>query len=311
MTTFLIRRLLHSIFVVLAITLVIFVLVRMTGDPVSIMFQAGEPTKEAIEELRKNLGLDEPVYIQFALYLKDMFTGNLGTSFRTGESVIGMMQEKMGATLLLAFGGMFVALLIAIPVGIISAVRRGSVADFFGRIFSLLGISFPNFWLGIMLIIIFAVKLRWFPASGYQGLEYLVLPSVALGLILSGILARLVRSSMLEVLNQQYINTARSKGIKEWIVIIKHGLRNALIPTVTFIGLQFGTLLGGTVIIEQVFSWPGIGRMLIDAISQRDFPVIQGSVIILSFLMIFVNLLVDISYGFIDPRIRQGGGKSE
>ena len=311
MTTFLIRRLVHSIFVVLAITLVIFVLVRLTGDPVSIMFQAGEPTKEAIAELRKNLGLDEPVYVQFALYLKDMFTGNLGTSFRTGESVIGMMQEKMGATLLLAFGGMFVALLIAIPVGIISAVRRGSVADFFGRIFSLLGISFPNFWLGIMLIIIFAVKLRWFPASGYQGLEYLVLPSVALGLILSGILARLVRSSMLEVLNQQYINTARSKGIKEWIVVIKHGLRNALIPTVTFIGLQFGTLLGGTVIIEQVFSWPGIGRMLIDAISQRDFPVIQGSVIILSFLMIFVNLLVDISYGFIDPRIRQGGGKSE
>jgi len=311
MTTFLIRRLLHSIFVVLAITLVIFVLVRLTGDPVSIMFQAGEPTKEAIAELRKNLGLDEPVYVQFALYLKDMFTGNLGTSFRTGESVIAMMQEKMGATLLLAFGGMFVALLIAIPVGIISAVRRGSVADFFGRIFSLLGISFPNFWLGIMLIIIFAVKLRWFPASGYQGLEYLVLPSVALGLILSGILARLVRSSMLEVLNQQYINTARSKGIKEWIVVIKHGLRNALIPTVTFIGLQFGTLLGGTVIIEQVFSWPGIGRMLIDAISQRDFPVIQGSVIILSFLMIFVNLLVDISYGFIDPRIRQGGGKSE
>ncbi|MFP3388166.1 nickel ABC transporter permease [Brevibacillus sp. SIMBA_040] len=311
MTTFLIRRLLHSIFVVLAITLVIFVLVRLTGDPVSIMFQAGEPTKEAIAELRKNLGLDEPVYVQFVLYLKDMFTGNLGTSFRTGESVIAMMQEKMGATLLLAFGGMFVALLIAIPVGIISAVRRGSVADFFGRIFSLLGISFPNFWLGIMLIIIFAVKLRWFPASGYQGLEYLVLPSVALGLILSGILARLVRSSMLEVLNQQYINTARSKGIKEWIVVIKHGLRNALIPTVTFIGLQFGTLLGGTVIIEQVFSWPGIGRMLIDAISQRDFPVIQGSVIILSFLMIFVNLLVDISYGFIDPRIRQGGGKSE
>ncbi|MGG1659831.1 nickel ABC transporter permease [Brevibacillus sp. NRS-1366] len=311
MTAFLIRRLLHSIFVVLAITLVIFVLVRLTGDPVSIMFQAGEPTKEAIAELRKNLGLDEPVYVQFVLYVKDMFTGNLGTSFRTGETVIGMMQEKMGATLLLAFGGMFVALLIAFPVGIISAVRRGSAADFFGRIFSLLGISFPNFWLGIMLIIIFAVKLRWFPASGYQGLEYLVLPSVALGLILSGILARLVRSSMLEVLNQQYINTARSKGIKEWIVIIKHGLRNALIPTVTFIGLQFGTLLGGTVIIEQVFSWPGIGRMLIDAISQRDFPVIQGSVIILSFLMIFVNLLVDISYGFIDPRIRQGGGKSE
>ncbi len=311
MTAFIFRRLVHSVFVVLAITLVVFVLVRLTGDPVAIMFQAGEPTKEAIEELRKNLGLDQPVYIQFLQYVKDMLTGNFGNSFRTGESVWSMMQNKMGATLLLAFGGMFVALVIAMPVGIISAVRRGSVADFFGRIFSLIGISFPNFWLGIMLIIIFAVKLRWLPASGYQGLQYLVLPSVALGLILAGIFARLVRSSMLEVLNRQYINTARSKGIKEWVVIIKHGLRNALIPTVTFIGLQFGTLLGGTVIIEQVFSWPGIGRMLIDAISQRDFPVIQGSVIILSFLMVFVNLLVDISYGFIDPRIKQGGGTSE
>lgn len=311
MAAFILRRMIHSLFVVLAITLVIFVLVRLTGDPVAIMFQAGEPTKEAIAELQKNLGLDQPMYVQLGIYLKDMLSGNFGSSFRTGENVLSMMQEKMGATLLLAFGGLFVALLIAIPVGIISAVRRGSAADFFGRIFSLLGISFPNFWLGIMLIIIFAVKLRWFPASGYQGPEYLVLPSIALGLILSGILARLVRSSMLEVLNQQYINTARSKGIKEWLVIIKHALRNALIPTVTFIGLQFGTLLGGTVILEQVFSWPGIGRMLIDAISQRDFPVIQGTVIVLSFLMILVNLLVDISYGFIDPRIKQGGGKSE
>jgi peptide/nickel transport system permease protein len=311
MTTFIVKRVIHSLFVVFAITLVIFVLVRLTGDPVAIMFQAGEPSKEAIEELRRNLGLDQPVYVQLAIYLKDMLTGNFGTSFRTGESVMQMMQEKMGATLLLACGGMFTALLIALPVGIISAVKRGSASDFFGRIFSLLGISFPNFWLGIMLIIIFAVKLGWFPASGYQGPEYLVLPSVALGLILSGILARLIRSSMLEVLNQQYINTARSKGIKEWLVIIRHALRNALIPTVTFIGLQFGTLLGGTVIIEQVFSWPGIGRMLIDAISQRDFPVIQGTVIILSFLMIFVNLLVDISYSFIDPRIKQAGGKSE
>ncbi|MBO8162826.1 MAG: ABC transporter permease [Brevibacillus sp.] len=311
MTAFIARRIVHSLFVVLAITVVIFVLVRLTGDPVAVMFQSGEPTAEAIQELRKNLGLDQPIYIQLAIYVKDMLTGNFGTSFRTGESVFSMIMEKMGATLLLACGGMLTALLIALPVGILSAVKRGSAIDFFGRIFSLLGISFPNFWLGIMLIIIFAVHLKWFPASGYQGPEYLILPSVSLGLILSGILARLIRSSMLEVLNQQYITTARSKGIKEWMVIIKHALRNALIPTVTFIGLQFGTLLGGTVIIEQVFSWPGVGRLVIDAISQRDFPVIQGSVIVLAFLMILVNLVVDISYGFIDPRIKQGGGKSE
>jgi peptide/nickel transport system permease protein len=311
MTSFIAKRIVHSMFVVFAITIVIFVLVRLTGDPVALMFQAGEPTKEAIEQLRKSLGLDQPIYIQLLIYIKNMITGNFGNSFRSGESVESMMAQKMGATLLLACGGMVIALLIAVPVGIISAVRRGSLSDFFGRLISLLGISFPNFWLGIMLIIIFAVKLHWLPASGYKGFEYLVLPSISLGLILSGIFARLIRSSMLEVLNHQYITTARSKGIKEWKVIIKHALRNALIPTVTFIGLQFGTLLGGTVIIEQVFSWPGIGRLLLDAISQRDFPVIQGSVIILSFLMIFVNLLVDISYSFIDPRIKQGGGKGE
>jgi peptide/nickel transport system permease protein len=310
MAAFIIRRIIHSVFVVFAISLVIFILIRLTGDPVAVMFQSGEPTKEAIEQLRKNLGLDQPTYVQYGLFLQDLFSGNLGTSFRTGEDVYTMMKEKMGATLLLAFGGMSVALLIAVPVGVLSAVKRGSAVDFFGRIFSLMGISFPNFWLGIMLIIIFAVNLRWFPASGYEGLEYLVLPSVALGLILSGILARLIRSSMLEVLNQQYISTARSKGISEWLVVIKHALRNALIPTITFIGIQFGTLLGGTVIIEQVFSWPGIGRLLIDAISQRDFPVIQGAVIILSFLMVLVNLLVDISYSFIDPRIKVEGGKN-
>jgi len=160
-----------------------------------------------------------------------------------------------------------------------------------------------------MFILIFAVQLRWFPASGYEGIRYLVLPAFTLGLILSGILARLIRSSMLEVLNQQYISTARSKGIKEWLVIVKHALRNALIPTVTFIGLQFGTLLGGTVIIEQVFSWPGVGRLLIDAVSQRDFPVIQGAVIYLALIMVLVNLIVDISYSFIDPRIKVGEEK--
>jgi len=200
-------------------------------------------------------------------------------------------------------------LLIALPVGVLSAVKKGSGIDFFGRIFALLGLSFPNFWLGIMFILIFAVQLRWFPASGYEGIRYLVLPAFTLGLILSGILARLIRSSMLEVLNQQYISTARSKGIKEWLVIVKHALRNALIPTVTFIGLQFGTLLGGTVIIEQVFSWPGVGRLLIDAVSQRDFPVIQGAVIYLALIMVLVNLIVDISYSFIDPRIKVGEEK--
>ena len=310
MTSFILRRVIHSLYVVLAISIIIFLALRLTGDPVSIMFGAGEPTKAAILSLRHSLGLDRPLYVQYLIFLKGIFTLNLGTSFRTGQPVADLIFSRMGATVTLAFAGIIVALIIAFPVGIISAVKRGSFWDFGGRVFSLMGISFPNFWLGIMFIIIFAVTLHWLPASGYSGFEYLILPAFTLGLILSGILARLVRSSMLEVLNQQYISTARSKGITEWRVIIKHGFRNALIPTITFLGLQFGSLLGGTVIIEQVFSWPGVGRLIVDAISQRDYPVVQGGVIILALLMVLVNLLVDLSYGLIDPRIKVGGGKN-
>jgi peptide/nickel transport system permease protein len=306
---YIIRRILHSIFVIFAISLIVFFAVRLTGDPVAIMFGAGEPTKEAIEELRRNLGLDQPLIVQYGIFLKDLLTFDLGDSYHSGQSVTSMISGKMGATISLALGGIVVALLIAFPVGIISAVKRGTFIDFGGRLFSLLGISFPNFWLGIMFIIIFAVILQWFPASGYNGFEYLILPSLTLGLILSGILARLVRSSMLEVLNQQYISTARSKGIHEWFVIIRHALRNALIPTITFLGIQFGSLLGGTVIIEQVFSWPGVGRMIVEAIGQRDYPVVQGGVIVLAMFMVGVNLLVDLSYGIIDPRIKVGGEK--
>jgi len=275
------------------------------------MFSAGEPSKEAIAEVRTALGLDKPLYVQYGIFLKGIVTLDFGESFRSGTPVIGLIFERLGATLVLALGGIIVAVLIAFPVGIISAVKRGTPVDFFGRIFSLIGISFPNFWLGIMLILIFAVNLKWLPSSGFDGLSSLILPSITLGMILSGILARLIRSSMLEVMNQQYMSTARSKGISEWSVIIKHGFRNALLPTITFLGLQFGSLLGGTVIVEQVFSWPGIGRLIIDAINQRDYPVIQGGVIFLAIIMVVVNLIVDLSYTLIDPRIKAGrGGKS-
>ncbi|MCM3489824.1 ABC transporter permease [Alkalihalophilus marmarensis] len=308
MLNFIIRRVIHSIYVVLAISLIVFFAVRLTGDPVALMFGAGEPTKEAIEEIQRSLGLDQPIHIQYVSFLRDLVTLDLGISYRSGESVTNLVLERMPATLALTFSGIFVALLIAFPVGIFSAIKRGTMVDFGGRAFSLFGISFPNFWLGIMFILVFSVHLQWLPASGFNGIEYLVLPALTLGLILSGILARLVRSSMLEVLNKQYINTARSKGISEYNVIIKHGFRTALIPTITYIGIQFGSLLGGTVIIEQVFSWPGVGRMIVDAISQRDFPVVQGGVIMLAFLMVAVNLIIDLSYAIIDPRIKVGGG---
>lgn len=307
MAAYIIRRLLHTILVVFAISLIIFFSIRLTGDPVSVMFSAGEPTKEAIEEVRRNLGLDQPLYVQYGIFLKGLVTFDLGESFRSGMPVMDMIMERLGATMALAFGGIAVAILIAFPVGILSAVKRGTGIDFFGRIFSLIGISFPNFWLGIMLILIFAVNLKWLPSSGFEGFKHLILPSITLGMILSGILARLVRSSMLEVLNQQYVSTAKSKGISDWAVIIKHAFRNALLPTVTFLGLQFGSLLGGTVIVEQIFSWPGIGRLIIDAINQRDYPVIQGGVIFLAIIMVVVNLIIDLSYTLIDPRIKIGG----
>ncbi|KIY20582.1 MULTISPECIES: nickel ABC transporter permease [Mesobacillus] len=310
MIAYVIRRLLHTVLVVLGISLIVFFSIRLTGDPVSVMFAAGEPTKEAIAEVRSNLGLDEPLYVQYGIFLKGIFTFDFGKSFRSGMPVMELINERIGATLALALGGMAVAILIAFPVGILSAVKRDTAVDFFGRIFSLLGISFPNFWLGIMLILVFSVTLQWLPVSGFEGFKHLILPSITLGLILSGILARLVRSSMLEVMNQQYVSTAKSKGISEWKVIIKHAFRNALLPTVTFIGLQFGSLLGGTVIVEQIFSWPGVGRLIIDAINQRDYPVIQGGVIYLAIIMVLVNLIVDLSYTLIDPRVKVGGSKS-
>lgn len=301
----------HTFLVVFFISLIVFFSIRLTGDPATVMFGAGEPTKEAIEAVTERLGLNEPLSTQYWLFLKGMVTFDFGESFRNGTAVTTLIMERAGATLALAAGGLIVAILIAFPVGILSAVYRGTFVDFFGRLFSLIGISFPNFWLGIMLVLIFSVTLNWLPASGYDGFSSLILPSVTLGLILSGILARLIRSSMLEVLNQQYISTARSKGIREWKVIILHALRNALLPTVTFLGLQLGALLGGAVIVEQVFAWPGIGRLIVDAINQRDYPVIQGGVIFLAVVMVVVNLIVDISYSFIDPRIKAGkGGES-
>lgn len=307
--SYIIRRIFHAVLVVFAISIIVFFSIRLTGDPVAVMFSAGEPTQEAIDQLTEELGLDKPLYVQYGVFMKGLLTFDLGESFRSGIPVMTLILERVWPTFVLALGGIFVALLIAFPVGIISAVKRDTFLDFGGRVFSLIGISFPNFWLGFMLILIFAVNLQWLPASGFEGFSYLILPSITLGLILSGVLARLVRSSMLEVLNQQYIRTAKSKGISKWKVILKHAFRNALLPTVTFIGLQFGALLGGTVIVEQVFSWPGIGRLIIDAINQRDYPVVQGGIVFLALVMVVVNLLVDLSYSLIDPRIKAGKGK--
>lgn len=309
MVAYIIRRLYHAVLVLFAVSLIVFVTIRLTGDPATAMLAGGNPTKEAVDQLRQALGLNQPLVVQYFIFLKQIVTLNFGTSYATGQPVLPLILSRLGATFALAVGGMFVGLVLAFPVGVISAVWRGKTADLLGRLFALLGISFPNFWLGTMLILIFSVWLRWFPVSGYSGFSSLVLPSFTLGLILAGILARLIRSSMLDVLNNQYIVTARAKGMPEWRIVIYHGLRNALLPTITFIGLQFGSLLGGVVILEQVFSWPGIGRLVVDSINRRDYPVVQASILVLAFFLIVANLLVDLSYAYIDPRIKIGGGK--
>lgn len=306
MIRYILRRLFHTVFVLFGISLIVFVTVRLTGNPVAAMLQGSNPSVQAMASMEKALGLNQPYIVQYWIFIRGIVTLNFGTSFVTGQPVLPMILSRLGATALLAVGGIVVGVLIAIPVGIISAIRYGTFLDVLGRGISLLGISFPNYWLATMLILIFSVDLHWFPVAGSEGFSSLVLPSFTLGFILAGILARLVRTSMLETLGSQYIVTARAKGLTRWRVIIVHALRNALLPTITFMGIQFGGLLGGVVILEEVFSWPGIGRLVLTAVNERDYPVVQASVLLLSFLYIMVNLAVDLSYAFLDPRIRIG-----
>ena len=242
--SFIIKRLMHGLIAVVALSLLIFIGVRTSGDPTILMFQAGEPSKEEIIRIKQQLGLDKSYATQYLLFFKQLLKGDLGKSYFTNQQVSAMIGERFGATLLLAMVGMLISILIAFPIGILSALKRGTLLDVSGQTFAIFGLSMPNFWLGIIFILLFAVNLRWLPPSGFESWEYIVLPSLTVGLTMSGILARLVRSSMLDTMNQQYIVTARAKGIAEWRVILFHGFRNALIPVVTYIGLQFGVLLG-------------------------------------------------------------------
>jgi peptide/nickel transport system permease protein len=301
------RRLLHGVLVMLGISLFVFAMLRLTGDPAILMFNgAGRPTAAALAQIRHALGIDRPFWVQYGSYIWGALHGNLGTSFTTRQPVALMLSQAFPNTLILAIAAMLIAIVISVPLGVSAAVRRGRSIDLISRIASLLGVSFPNFWLGIMLIVIFGAKLRWFPIGGFDSWGALVLPALTLGLILCSVLTRLIRSAMLSALTQQYVVTARAKGLAERLVIARHALRNALIPTVTFLGLQFGGLLGGTVIIEQVFGWPGVGQLALQAINSRDYPTVEASVIGLAAVMVLVNFLVDITYGMLDPRIHWG-----
>lgn len=304
MVRFLIRRVLLTIPVLLGVATLVFSLIHLVpGDPAQAMLGDGASPQD-IAELRTNLGLDRPLPAQYASFLQSAVTGDLGTSFRTGQPVTQMIAERVPATAELALAAMTVAILLAIPLGIVAAVRKNTLADHAAMTFSLAGISIPNFWLGPLLAIVFAVELGWLPVSGRGTVAHLVLPAVSLGLALSAILARMTRASLLEELGELYVRAARARGVSPTAAVLGHALRNSLIPLVTIVALQFGAVLTGAVITETIFAWPGIGRLLIQSIGFRDYPMVQGCILLIAVTYVTVNLVTDVMYGVLDPRIR-------
>jgi len=304
MTKYIIRRLLITLPVLVGISIVIFALVRIIpGDPAVIM--AGpHATQEAVEQIRVQLGLDKHPVVQYFIFAGNLLQGDLGTSTRTALPVSADIMHRLPKTILLAIAAMFIATMLGVLAGVISGIKRYSIFDYSSMLLALFGLSMPVFWLGLLLMLLFSIKLGWFPSSGADSLAHLVLPALTLGVASTAIIARMTRSSMLEVIGLDYIRTARAKGLPERLVTSRHALKNALIPVVTVIGLQTGTLLGGAVLTEIVFAWPGVGRLLVEAILARDYPAVQGVVLVIAIMFILVNLIVDVIYAYLDPRIR-------
>jgi peptide/nickel transport system permease protein len=300
---FVVDRLAQAVVVCLGISLIIFLLLHVVGNPVLLLLPL-DASEADVALLRAKLGLDRPLWLQYLDFLGHAVRGDLGESLFTQESALALILERMPATLELTFAGMLVAILIALPLGIAGAVHRGSLTDRLCTVGATAGQAMPIFWLGIMLIILFAVKLRVLPASGRGSLAHLILPAITLGAYLAPLTMRLTRSEMLNVLTQDYIRTARAKGVRETALLWKHALRNAAIPIVTILGLQFGRLLGGAVVTETVFAWPGVASLAVKAIRTYDYPVVQGSVIFLALIIVVVNALTDVAIGYLDPRIR-------
>lgn len=307
MGAFLISRLLSALIVIIGVVCLVFMLIHLVpGDPVDVML--GESAIPADREaLRSSLGLDRPITVQLTDFLKGVAVLDLGDSLHTRQPVSELLASHIPATLELALAALIVTLLTAIPLGILAAVNRGGMGDWGAMGFSMLGLSIPNFWLGPLLILCFSLWLGWTPVSGREDFSSLILPAVTLGTGFAAILARMVRSSLLEVLGEDYVRTARAKGLDETRVIWRHAMRNAWLPVITLLGLQLGALLGGAVVTEIVFDWPGIGSLMIESIQKRDYPVVQGCVLFISLAYVLVNTLTDILYGLIDPRIRSGG----
>ena len=304
MHRFILKRLLLLIPVLLGVSLLVFAIMSFTpGDPAQLILGENAPP-EAVAELREDMGLNDPFVLRYARFVGNAMVGDLGQSYTSGRDVFDEIFSRFPNTLILAALGVIIAVLIGIPVGIISATRQYSMIDSGSMIFALLGVSMPNFWLGLMMILLFSVNLGLVPSGGYSDWSSLIMPAITLGTGSAAIITRMTRSSMLEVIRQDYIRTARAKGVAENVVINQHALKNALIPVITVIGLQFGYLLGGAVLTETVFSWPGVGRMMVDAIRQKDAPTVLGTVVFLATTFSLVNLFVDLLYGFVDPRIK-------
>lgn len=303
MLTFILTRLFSMVTVVIGIITLVFLLIHLVpGDPVQVML--GETaTVVAQEELRHSLGLDQPLHTQWWLYFSNLLQGNLGTSLQSKEPIVEKIGKPLWETAKLATAGLLIAILIALPLGSLAALRKDTIWDNGAMLFSLLGISIPHFWLGPLLILLFSLQLKWLPVSGNEEWSSIILPAITLGTALASILARMVRATLLEILNEDYIRTARAKGLRETAVIIHHALRNASLPIITILGLQLGALLGGAVITETVFAWPGIGQLTVESIQNRDYPVVQACVLLISLTYVIINTLTDILYAWLDPRV--------
>lgn len=304
---FIITRLVGAIIVVFGVVTLVFFLIHLVpGDPAE--FMLGEYARPAdLAGMRVSMGLDKPLLVQYLLYMKSVLVLDFGDSFLYQKPVTEIISVKLPASAELAIASLLVAVLIAVPLGVVAAVKKDTWIDRGAMAFSLLGVSIPNFWLGPLLILMFSIGMGWFPVSGREGWSSLVLPAITLGTALAAILSRMIRSSLLEVLNEDYIRTAHAKGLSRFQVIIKHGLRNALLPVITLVGIQLGALLGGAVITETVFAWQGIGKLTVDAIMSRDYPMVQACILFISLFYVTVNIVTDLIYVWIDPRIRTAG----
>lgn len=303
MTRFLLRRLLRTIVVLWGVVSVVFVVIRLSGDPIALLVAPDTPQEE-VARLRDRLGLNEPLPVQYLIFLQDAARGDFGTSLRYNRDALGVVAERVPATLRIALAAFALAVVVAVPIGILSAVRPNSLVDNLAMLLALVGQAVPTFFLGIVLILLFAVRFGWFPTSGLESPRGLVLPAITLGAFATASITRLTRAAMLEVLGQDYVRTARAKGLANSIVVNRHALRNALVPVVTIMGLQFGALLGGSVVTETVFALPGMGRLIVQSIGNRDYPVVQAGVFLIAVGFVGVNLVVDLLYAALDPRIR-------